>query len=179
MSVQKSHFGIPNMERYVERTLWTSATFVTANMIASMFFSNQSLMNRTVFSVLQSGTFIYLFESTYVENKFKGYKESFDGETAHKLIDYALFFFLTTAPILLARGITTWLFQPLSSNEGFQIGIYNYAAGGVGALVYEKIFKTETEPEPPPVRSSAPIIPPHRRRDPLETPGKLKPHNSL
>ncbi|WP_420422548.1 hypothetical protein [Simkania sp.] len=188
MSVQKSHFGIPSMERYIERTLWTSATFITANMLASMFFSNQSVMNRTVFSTLQAGTFIYLFESTFVEDKVKSYKESFDGETAHKMIDYALFFFIAATPIVLARGITTWVFQPLSLKLGIQIGIYNYAAGGVGALIYEKIFKGDSPDEPPP--RDPPRVRSHPlrgedlrgedrlRRDPLATPGKTKGHNS-
>ncbi|CCB89307.1 hypothetical protein [Simkania negevensis] len=189
MSVQKSHFGIPNMERYIERTLWTSATFITANIFASMFFSNQSLMNRAVFSTLQAGTFIYLFESTYVEEQCKSCKEYFDGKTAHKLIDYALFFFLAGAPIVVAQGITTWVFQPLSFKVGIQIGIYNYAAGGVGALIYEKIFRGDSidddsgPKDPPRVRShplgGSDLLGKDRlNRDPLATPGRKKDHKS-
>lgn len=143
MSIPETTFGIQNTERFIERTLWTSGTFVVANTLASVFFSGQSFTNRAIFSLMQGGVFIYLFESKSVEDKVAGLKESFDTKAAHLAFDYAFFFFLGLAPIIVSRTITTWTFQSLSIREGLQIGFYNYLSGAVGASIYDKFLKKQ------------------------------------
>ena len=129
--------------RFIRRTLWTSATFITANTFAVMMFTGQSLPNRYAFSLIQSGAFNYFFESRTIQKHVEGIKKYFDHPQVHHIIEYAFFFFLAMAPVVSARVITTWLFQPLSLKEGFEVGGFNYLSALVGMYLHEKVYKEE------------------------------------
>lgn len=141
MSAPVVRFGISNMSRFVERTLWTSGAFATANAVTSFLFNAESFSNRLTFSLMHAGFFNYFFETTKVENWNVSLKESFDHPSVHHVIDYAHFMFIALAPVVCAQVLTNWIFQPLSLKDSFKIGTFNYLFGLACIPVYENVFK--------------------------------------
>lgn len=129
--------GYRDFNQVVTRTAWTCGALAIGSIASPYIFRGGDVKTHLCFSLIQGATFQLTLHNDHLKNLSAKLKD-FDPEkieSMEKTARVIQFTLVTLMPLILAKTLTSWIFEPISRRKTLAMGfLYN------GAVLISSVY---------------------------------------